>query len=226
MFLQDAIQKLPNSIAFQIGLARGYQQKEKTDEALAIVNRIIEKYPGQIDAIMLKSELLKDNKQGESLSLLEKAYSLAPADRQLAYELAFEYAESENEKTLALTDSLIKAGTAEIEKAFYIRGRYYASIKNTSKAIKNYNESLRHNYNFLDAYRDKGQILFEMKQYDAALQNIRLGLKVNATVPEFYFLMGQIFQEKGEKGEAKLNYEKAYGLDKTFIEAKKAADGL
>jgi len=164
--------------------------------------------------------------QDSSLVNLEKAYLLQPSNIQLAYDLGFEYAETGNEQVLSLTDSLIKNNAAEIEKAFYIRGLYYANIRNAEEAIKNYNESIRRNYNFLDAYRDKGQILFEQKQYDAALQNFNLGLKVDAAVPEFYFWIGRIMQAKGNKEEAKLNYQKAYGLDKNFIEAKQAADSL
>jgi len=38
--------------------------------------------------------------------------------------------------------------------------------------------------------------------------------------------MGKCQEAVGQKDEAKLNYQRAYGLDKTFTEAKEAADRI
>jgi tetratricopeptide (TPR) repeat protein len=225
-FLQQAIKQLPKSMALKIGLARGYQAKGQTDQALAITNKIIEQNPDQLDALTLKSELVKTSNQSESIAIMEKAYSLVPSDPQIAYDLAFEYAETNNVKTLKLTDSLIKAKAPEPEKAFYIRGLYYANTGNTTEAIKNYDEAIRRNYNFLDAYRDKGQIQLQQKQYDAALKTFELGLKVDASVAEFYYWIAKINEAQNKKAEAKLNYKKAYELDKNMAEAKEGYDRL
>jgi tetratricopeptide (TPR) repeat protein len=113
-FLQRALKKIPNSIALNISLAKGYESKNQLDKALAIADDIIKRYPGELDALMLKSEILKQqNKNSEALAILEKAYSFAPGDVDLVHQLAFEYAEAKNSKVLSLADSLIKV---DIEK--------------------------------------------------------------------------------------------------------------
>ena len=227
VFLQQATQKLPNSIALQIGLARGYQKKGEENKAIAITNEIIEQYPNQVDALTLKSEILNNqNDKSGSLAYLERAYSLAPSDPSLAYDLAYEYAEMKNAKVLFLTDSLIKARAPEFEKAYYIKGFYLSNIGSSGEAIKNYDEAIRTNYNFLDAYRDKGQLLLDQKKYEAALKTFQLALKVAPASADFYFLEGKALQAMGNKEEAKLNYQRAYGLDKSMTEAKEAADKL
>jgi tetratricopeptide (TPR) repeat protein len=227
VFLQGAVQKLPGSIALQIGLARGYQNKGEMDKALAIINEIIKKYPGQLDALTLKSEILGDqNNKSGALAYLEKAYALAPSDPSLAYDLAYEYADLKNPKALSLADSIIKTKTPEFEKAYYIKGVYLVNTGKTNEALKNFDEAIRTNYNFLDAYRDKGQLLLELKKYEQALKTFELALKIAPASADFYYFMGKTQQAMGKKEEAKLNYQRAYGLDKSMTEAKEAAEKL
>lgn len=227
MFLEKATSTLPQSVALQVGLARGYQNKGELDKALNILNSIINKYPGQLDALSIKSEILasKDDKKG-SLASLEKAYSIAPSDPSIAFDLAYAYADAKDRKAIELSDSLIKANTEETEKAWYIKGVYYANTGNTDKALKCFDNSIRLNYNFLDAYRDKAQLLLNRKRYKEALQICTLALKIAPASADFYFLLGKTQQAIGNNTEAKLNYLRAYGLDKTLSEAKEAAEKL
>jgi tetratricopeptide (TPR) repeat protein len=226
VFLQKAIKRLPSSIALQIGLAKAYQEKGMSSEAIDITDNIIKQYPNQIDAIVLKAELLSEKKKDESLLLLEKAYAMSPADLKLAYDLAFEYAQAGNSKALGLTDSIIAAKAPEPEKAYYIKAIYYDNMNQANEALKNYDEAIRQNYNFLDVYRDKGSLLYREKNYDAALRNFQLALKIGPAVAEYYYWIGKIMEAKGNKEEAKFNYKKAYALDKSFIEAKEAEEKL
>ena len=227
LFLEEAAQKLPNSIALQIGLARGYQKKGETEKALAIADKIIQEQPSQLDALTLKSEILAaQNDQSGSLTYLEKAHSLVPSDPGLAYNLAYEYADAKNSKALSLTDSLLKAKAPEPEKAYYIKGVYFTNTNNVTEALKSFDNAIAANYNFLDAYRDKGQLLLDQKKYNEALKTFQLALKVAPANADFYFLTGKAQQALGDKEEAKLNYQRAYGLDKSMTEAKEAADKL
>ena len=227
LFLQEATQKLPGSIALQIGLARGYQKKGENEKALAVTDKIISQYPGQLDALTLKSEILGgQQKKSESLRYLERAYALVPSDPALAYDLAYEYADVKNPKALTISDSILKAKTPEHEKAYYIKGVYYVNVGNMVEALKNFDNAIRTNYNFLDAYRDKGQLLLDQKKFEAALKTFELALKVAPASADFYFLIGKTQEAMGNKAEAKVNYQRAYGLDKSMTEAKEAADQL
>ncbi|HYH56368.1 MAG TPA: tetratricopeptide repeat protein, partial [Anseongella sp.] len=107
VFLQQALRNIPKSIALRIGLARGYQLKQQPDKALAICDEIIREYPGQLDALALKAELLDEKAPEDAISTLEKAYAFAPDDVELVHRLAFRYAEDGNPKVLSLADSLI-----------------------------------------------------------------------------------------------------------------------
>lgn len=228
VFLQQALKKIPTSIGLHILLAKGYESKNELDKALAIADDIIKQYPGELDALMLKSEILKkQNKNAEALDLLEKAHSYAPGDVDLVHQLAFEYAEAKNPKVLSLADSLIKM---DIEKRhpepYYFKGLYYENTGNWKEAVKCFDEAIQHDFNFMDAYLDKGQTFFDQKKYADALKTFQLTTTVFPSESLPYFWLGKTQQALGDKNEARFNYQRAFGLDKTFTEAKDSADRL
>lgn len=227
-FLQEALQKLPGSIGLHILLAKGFESKNELEKALAICNDILKEYPGEIDALILKSELLKkQNKNAEALAVLEKAYSYAPNDVDLVQQLAFEYADSKNPKALTLSDSLIKA---DVEKRhaepYYFKGLYYENTGNYKDAINYFDEAIQHDFNFLDAYMDKGQTYYDQKKFADALKTFQLSTTVFPSEAVPYYWLAKTQQAMGNKNEARLNYQRAYGLDKTLTEAKDSADRL
>lgn len=228
VFIESALQKLPNSIALQVGLARGYQNKNQADKALAIAERILRAYPNQLDALILKSELLQaQGKNKEALEAMETAYGFAPTDASLGYELAYQYAEAGNPKALQLTDAFIKADPTEtVAQAYYIKGIYYDKTGAKGEAVKSYDAAIRANYNFMDAYRDKGILFYDQKKYSEALKTFQLALTISPATAEFHYWIGKTQQAMDNKEEAKLAYLRAYGLDPSLKEAKEAADKL
>src|SRR5688572_22629683 len=124
VFLNEAIKEIPNSLFLQISLARSYDALGKTDEALAVCNAILEKEPGQVNALILKADQLE--KKGDTagvIASLETAYSFIPFNRELSNRLAYQYAENKNPKALAIADTLIsKDSLQRYADAFYIKG--------------------------------------------------------------------------------------------------------
>lgn len=225
---QPATEKAMDSITSQMAKARELQEAGQTGEALSIADAMMKKYPGQLDALSLKAEILKtQGKQEEALALLEKAYRLQPRDKDVAYDLAYEYADSKNSKALAISDTLIKYDkTATVARAWYIKGTYFNNLHNTKDALRYFDSSTIADYNFIDAYLDKGQLLFGQKKYEAALRTFAVGQKVAPATAEFYFWVAKTQEAMGNKGDAKTNYERAFVLDKTMEEAKQAAEKL
>ncbi|MBK5272163.1 MAG: tetratricopeptide repeat protein [Bacteroidia bacterium] len=227
-FLNQAIKEIPNSLLLQLSLARNYDAQNKTDDALAVCNEILQKNPMQVDALKMKADLLykKDN-MAESTVTLEKAYSLTPFDLDLNYQLASQYAESKNAKVIALCDSLIKKDSMQVHaEPYYFKGLYYSYINDKAKAIALFNQAIRHNYNYLNAYIGKGRALFDQQKFNEALKVFQLSQTISPSFADAYYWIGRCQEATGQKDEARLNYQRAYGLDRTFIEAKEAADRI
>ena len=227
-FLMEALKDLPRSILLQLSLARAYDAENKVDEALKVCNAILEEHPLQINALLLQSELLQ--KKGEpagSVAALEKAYGQVPDNLDLSYKLAYQYAETKNPKAISLADSLIAKDSLKLHaEPYYVKGLYYSNIDDKQKAIQWFNETIKQNYNYLNAYIEKGKVLLDQKKMAEALKTFELANKVSPSFADAWYWMGRVQEEMGKKEEAKINYEKAYGLDQTFTEAKEAANRL
>jgi tetratricopeptide (TPR) repeat protein len=227
-FLHDALKMLPQSIPLHINLIQAYADGQKPGEALAICDKVIQQHPDQVAVLMMKSDLLEQqNDTTGSIRALEQAYRFAPSNEDLCYNLAFKFAQSKNPKVLALCDSLLGNDTIEKKaEPWYFKGIYYSNINNKAKALEHFNKAIQSDYSFLDAYMDKGQVLYDEEKYAEAIGVFQLALKVSATYADAYYWLGKCQEAMGKKEDAKLNYERAYGLDKSLAEAKAAADRL
>jgi tetratricopeptide (TPR) repeat protein len=227
-FLKDALRNLPQSVPLQLNLIQVYANKHQTDEALAACNKLTEQQPKHVGVLMIKSDLLESvGDTAGSLQTLELAYLLAPFNQDLCYNLAFKYAQAKNPKTLILCDSLLKNDTAEKKaEPYYFKGMYFSNINDKPRALQQLNEAIQNDYNFLDAHMEKGRILYDQKKYADAIKVFQLALRVSSTYADAYFWLGKCQEALGRKDEAKVNYERAYGLDKSLTEAKEAGERL
>jgi tetratricopeptide (TPR) repeat protein len=227
-FLREALKELPRSVLLQLSLARALDLENEITEALAVCSAILADQPDQVNTLLLQSDLLqKKGDSSQAITSMEKAYALVPANLQLGYKLAYLYAENTNPAVLALTDSLIKKDTLALySDPFYVKGLYFSNKKEYTNAIKWFDQTIQRDYNYLNAYIEKGKILLEQKKIVQALEAFSLANRIRPSFADAWYWIGQCQEQLGRKEEAKENYEKAYELDNTFIEAKEAASKI
>ena len=219
---------MPNSFLLHLTLARSYDGQNQTDEALKICNEILARIPEQVDVLKMKAELLdkKDDRAG-AIKILETAYSLTPFDIDLNYALAYKYAENNNAKVIRLCDSLIKKDSLHLHaEPYYYKGIYFSNTGDKAKALSLFDQAIQHDKYYMNAFIEKGRVLYEQKKMADALKVFQLANSLSNTFPDAYYWMGKCQEALGQKGEAKLNYQRAYSLDNTFKEAKEALDKL
>ena len=228
IFITDALRRVPSSLFLQLDLVRAYRGLHETEKALQLCDEIIKKEPRQIDALMIRSDLLEEKQDtAGSLASLEKAYQLAPFDLELNYDLAFKYAQSRNAKALVLCNSLLKLQAAHPPaEPYYLKGVYYSNINDKDRAIVFFDLAIQHDYNFLDAYLDKGRTLYEQKKIKEALKVFTLASSISPAYADAYYWTGKCLQNLGQNNEAKENYQRAYGFDKTLLEARDSANKI
>ena len=227
-FLKEALGVLPESLLLNLTLARSYDAQGKTDDALLLISGLLEKNPEQVDLLKMKADLLgKKGNITEAVSILEKAYNLTPYDVELNYILAMKYAETKNPRVLLLCDSLAKADSmGNHAEPYYYKGIYYSTINDKPNALRSFDEAIKHDYYFLDGYIEKGAVLFDMKKYTDALKVFNLSLTISPKYADNYYWIAKCQQALGQREEAKLNYQRAFGLDHEFKAAKDSADKL
>lgn len=153
---------------------------------------------------------------------LEKSFSLQPTvNTGLA--LANLYAETKNEKTIALCNALLAKDSArELTDAVFIKGIYYANINKQEEAIQLFEECINRDWKFIEAYIEKGIIQYHDNNITEALKTFQLATKVSNTYPDGYYWTAHCFEKLGKKQEAIDNYYRALALDKDFTEAAEA----
>ncbi|MBN8674716.1 MAG: tetratricopeptide repeat protein [Chitinophagales bacterium] len=228
VFLNQSLKELPQSILLRISLARSYNAQNKTEEALKVCDEILQLNPEQVDVLKLKAGLLEKKQDfATSIRILEKAYSITPYDIELNYILALKYAEAKNPKVIGLCDSLISMDSLGVHAdPYYYKGIYYSNMNDKAKALSLFNEAIKHDYNFLDAHIEKGIILYDQQKYEEAYKSFNLAMTISPKYADSYYWMAKCQEATGNKAEAKLNYQRAYGLDKTLKEAKESADRI
>lgn len=227
-FLEGALKELPGSFLLQLSLARSYDKKGLVDEAMKICDDILSENPEQVDILKMKADLLirKDEPAGAIL-LLEKAYNITPFDIDLNYSLAFKYAEAKNSKVISLCDSLIRVDTINLHaEPYYYKGIYYSNINDKARAMAMFDQAIQRNYQYLNAHIEKGKILYEQKKFADALKVFSLANTISAKLPDAWYWMGRCQEAMGDKNEAKLNYQRALGLDPNFTDAQEALQKL
>jgi tetratricopeptide (TPR) repeat protein len=227
-FINEAIKELPKSTLLKITLARAFNLQGKTIDALKVCNEILAGNPQQVDVIKIKAELLdKQGKGTEAITILEQAYQITPYDINLNYELAYRYAETKNPAVVRLCDSLSKVDTSNnhAEPAYY-KGIYFSNIGDKQNAIIQFNIAIQQDYYYLNAHIEKGRVLYDQKKYTEALKTFKLPNTISPDFADAWYWLGKCQEAMGNKEDAKLNYQRAYGLDKTFTEAKEAAESI
>jgi tetratricopeptide (TPR) repeat protein len=228
IFLRSATEKVKGSVALLIALAKGHAEKGEPNEAIEICDAILKQYPTQLDALLLKSELLESiGKETEALATLKMAYGYAPSDVDVAYTLGQKWAESDNPKVIKLADSLIRADVqGRHAEPYLLKGIYYYHTKNFGAAIDLFNQAITKDYNNLDAHMYKGQVYFDQRNYAEAYKSFQLAVTITPSYAEGYYWLAKCQEAVGNKAEAKTNYQRAYGLDKELKDAKDAGDRL
>lgn len=209
--------------------ANAYERTGNLKEALNICTRVLQADSTSTAALMYKADLLEklNYPLTDMTPLLEKAASLNPQSKEVLVKLAYNYAELKNNKAVMIADVLIKNLASEDQAdAWYIKGVYFENTGNAQAALQNFNTAIQKNYNYLNAYIEKGNIYLDTKNYAEAKKVFELLIKVSPAFPDGWYGMGQYFEKNGNKEEARLNYKKAYGLDKSFVQAKEALQRL
>ena len=139
----------------------------------------------------MAQDALKDS--AGALRSLEHAYRLDSVDATLTYELANRYADAGNPAALAICDRIIhqQENTQKKPDPYTIKGIYYANVGKSTEAIACFDQSIAIEYTFLQAYLEKGSLLFKLHRYADALKVFNLSTTVDNTFADGYYWTGR-----------------------------------
>jgi tetratricopeptide (TPR) repeat protein len=222
-FLEECMKKFPGNTEFNRRLAEINFHKGNYKEALEEYTRILSIDSSNFEAWYDKGTLqglMKDT--AGSIESLERSFSLMPINYS-GMALANMYVAKKDPRALEICDILLTRDSVHTQtEPVFMKGVYYADIKEYDKALRQFEECIRRDWKMTDAYIEKGIILFERKQYDEALKVFNMTTTVSNTDPDAYFWLGRCYEATGKTEEAITNYQRALSLDDTFTEARTA----
>ncbi|SDE91506.1 tetratricopeptide repeat protein [Chitinophaga filiformis] len=159
-------------------------------------------------------ELMDNGKLAESITLLEEARKLDPAEPEIVYEMALaKYQQKSFDEAMKLLKELVKKKQAT--------GRVYAMMGNAldemgkpEKAIDAYDEGIKKFPGEGNLYLERGVMELRRSEYNAALGFFEKGIKAAPMYPSNYYRAAKIFLDSDQEiwgmiyGEIFMNIER------------------
>ena len=222
-----AVKQYPDSMPLLENLVQYYSNTENYTSALSYINQAIARDSARPELWDMQSLVLVEKSDTlPAIHALEHAVALYP-DPQYIISLGALYAETKNEKALAMADALIAADKSHANKeAFFIRGLYYSFRNMKEKAIPFFDQALAEDYQFMDAYLEKALALYDLEKYDEAATVLTKAVALQNNFDRGYFYLGRCYEKLNKKEEAANAYRKALMYDPEYTEAQEALEKL
>lgn len=213
----------------QIGrlLAESYAGSGDPGQALTLYNNMLAVDSSDPEIYYEKALLLEQmNDTAAAIAALQKAYAIRGVDTY-GLELAHLFAEQKNSRALEICNFILRGDSLGLLiDPFFIKGIYFANIKQYPKAIIQFDSCIARDWKTTDAYLEKGRAYFHMQNIQAAIQTFNMAITVTSTDADAYYWLGRCYELQHRKMEAISNYRKAISLDKNFSEAKQRIQNL
>lgn len=225
--LKGDVDKYPDSLLLIQKLIEYYSDNGNYDTALVITDKAISKNPDVVELWDIKATLhFQDGDTTAAIKAFETAVNIYPLPEYII-SLGTLYAQTKNSKALQLADALLLANKSKAAKeAMFIKGLYYNYAGNKTKAINYFDSSIRQDYNYMFAYREKAIALYDMGKYEDALHVLIKAVTVQNNFDEGYYWMGRCYEKLNKPKEAMESYQTTLLYDKNFVEAKEALKRL
>lgn len=226
--LQQQVQQNPDSSTIRMRLVNALDSLGLFSQALAEVDSLIKRDSLNNGLWYTKAQLAESNKDTTNAILYyETAIRIYPSvESQLS--LANLFAEQKDPKALLLCQmvSNMKLGRETDADCDFIAAVYHARIGDKQKAVALFDRCINNNYTYMEAYLEKGFILFDDKKYADALAIFQKAITVNNTYADAHYWEAKCYEASGNKAAALISYQRAYGLDKTLKEAEAGMNRL
>jgi tetratricopeptide (TPR) repeat protein len=226
--LETQANSFPDSLPLQYAYINQLDSSNNTNKAIEQINKLLVKDNGNADLWFKKAQL--HEKTTDTVLAIEaysKAATIYPAP-QILLALANLYAETKNPLVTNICNQInsLQLGREYDGYTNFFKGVYAARTGNFSTAINLFNQSIALNYTLMDAYMEKGYLLYDLKKYAEAIETFSLATTVNNTYADGFYWQAKCYEMLGKKQAAINNYQAAYQLNNSIVEAQQALQRL
>lgn len=199
------------------------------NRALEQIDKLLAKDSSNPAWLYIKADALE--KSGDTTAALlhyNKAVNSAGVFAEAELRAANLFAETGNKNALVLCDNLLKnQGAIRFRSdVLMIKGIYYTKAQQTEKALEVFNQIIREDYSYMDAYIEKGLVYYDLKKYMDAWNVFKKSTEIKNAFADGYFWMAKAEEKMNKKEEAIANYKRSLALDQSLSEAREALKRL
>lgn len=225
--MKDAIAKYPDSGLLKENLIDYYRENGSLELALAETTKALAKDSNDAKLWDKKALIYIENDDTiNSIKAYQKAIAIYP-DPEYIMALGWLYAQKKDSNALAMADALLVGKKSHAEKeAFLIKGLYYGSVGNTQKALVFFDGCLAMDYTFMQAYREKAIVLYNIGKYEDAIKVLTKAVTLQNSFAEGYYWIGKCNEKLNNTNDAIESYKLALQYDPDLVDAKDALGKL
>ena len=227
--LENKLQQEPQVDSIREEFVEQLVQNDQYDKALLQIEQLLQKQPNNPAYLYMKADALeRKGDTSNAIASYEQSIAAAGLFTEAELSLASLYAETGNQKAVILCDALLKDATAVQFRSeiLFVKAAYYTKVKESAKALAIYNQIIREDYTYLDAYIEKGLIYYDQKKFEEAHKVFTQSTNVSNKFADGYFWMAKAEEKLNRTTEAIDNYKRSLALDQTITEAKDALKRL
>ncbi|MCX7727617.1 MAG: tetratricopeptide repeat protein, partial [Chitinispirillaceae bacterium] len=199
---EEALKLDPKSIEAQKVLALAYFKQGEYGKAAPLFEKVVQAQGDNIELLTALAECYEKTKDTEKLAVVDKKIvKMDEKDLKSRIRLASYY---ELKNNLLEAISLYKEAIAlEPSSVDILKKLYQLSKKNGDRgtAVAYLVRYISIKSNDAEAHRDLGDLYYEQKDYDKALEEYRTALKLDPSIKGFYSRYAEIVMAKGEQNE-------------------------
>ncbi|MDP3071628.1 MAG: tetratricopeptide repeat protein [Opitutaceae bacterium] len=202
--LEDRIAKTPDFIPAYIALADALNTAQKYDEAVALLDKVINRDAEHPEALILMGQVrLRMGDKERAVTTLERAIALYPRSAPMHFQLGAAHESAGN----------LPAASASFSQALRIAPNYVPAALSLAQvqarqgdfanAVKTIEPLARREPPILEARTLLAASLRGQGSLDEALQLYRQLAEANPKIADFHFLVASVLEQKGQTAEAR-----------------------
>lgn len=204
-------------------------EKQQSDAAILHADTLLMHRPGNPAYLYMKADALeRKGDTSNAIRSFHEAINAAGVFADASLRLANLYAENGNAEALSICDELLQQeGTQSMRsQILFVKGIFFVKTKQSTKALALFDQLIREDHVFMDAYIEKGLIFYDQGKYEEAHKVFTLSTEVSNAFAEGYFWIAKCEMKTGRKQDAIANFKRSLALDPSIEEARKALQTL
>ncbi len=220
----------PKRIETLLKLAEFQLILKRHGDAQLTVQRILQVQPQNAEAYLMGGMIFKDmGDETRARAGFQRAIELGllkDSDQIDAY-INLGQLNIKKDKKLAekYFDNAIRLDSLSIP-ALHAKADFFQATDRLNEAISVYRKIIGLDQYYSPAFFNTGILYMELDSLDKAIKNFDIATKVDPTEASYYYYRGKAKEKKGNKTEAKADYEQALRFDADLKEAKESLSKL